>query len=67
MKKEVGFTDFLFFIHRDGSLNPIDKRAISIIGTEISISDIFVYKDSEMDHFIYDLCDEKDAKSKSLK
>ena len=56
-----GIFHFLFFIHRDGSLNPIDKRAISIIGTEISISDVFVYKDSEMNHFIYDLCNEKDA------
>ena len=52
----TGIFHFLFFVLKDGNLNPIDKRAISIIGTEISISDIFVYKDSEMNHFIYDLC-----------
>ena len=57
----TGIFHFIFFIHRDSGLNPIDNRAISIIGTELDFNEVFSYKDSEMSHFIYDLCNEKDA------
>ena len=57
----TGIFHFIFFIHRDSGLNPIDNRAISIIGTELDFNEVFSYKDSEMSHYIYDLCNEKDA------
>ena len=56
----TGIFHFLSIGFQNNTLNTFDNRAISIIGTDVTSNEALIYKNSEMNHFIYENCMEKD-------
>ena len=63
-----GIFHYIFFINKYNNHMKIDNKAISIIGTDINQNVIFTNNnDSEINHYIYEPCNENDVGENLLK